>query len=215
MKSITLFLSAFILLTQLVLCEEETVFFAFDDQNIPWRHNLKVTLVKADKHPDNPVVRRDPKGAPDHGHAILYGTVFKDGDHTMIWYSHWDTGGKLKSMEIGLATLRRDGFGYLSRQQLDSDAEFISSFFTLNVKSNISINVSNVSPELALEIDLLDHLAQPIPGFHGKNAARIRTNGTRVAVNWSKPLPADKKLALRVRYPGDSLAKVYALYFTQ
>ena len=59
---------------------EERALFAFDDHSIPWRHNLKVTLVQADKHPDNPVLRRGPKGAPDHGHAILYGTVFKDGD---------------------------------------------------------------------------------------------------------------------------------------
>ena len=31
-----------------------------------------------------------------------------EGDRTMLWYSHWDTGGGLKSMEIGLDTLRRD-----------------------------------------------------------------------------------------------------------
>lgn len=60
---------------------EDRVLIAFDDHSVPWRHNLKVTLVQADKHPDNPVLRRGPTGASDHGHAILYGTVFKDG-HT-------------------------------------------------------------------------------------------------------------------------------------
>ena len=48
---------------------EERVLFAFDDQSIPWQHNLKVTLVPATKHPENPVLRRGPEGAPDHGHA--------------------------------------------------------------------------------------------------------------------------------------------------
>ena len=57
---------------------EERVLFAFDDHSIPWQHNLKVTLVPATKHPGNPVLRRGPEGAPDHGHAILYGTVIKD-----------------------------------------------------------------------------------------------------------------------------------------
>ena len=49
--------------------------------------------------------------------AILQGHAFvNEGDKTMIWYSHWDTGGVLEHRDIGLATLRRDGFGSLSRK---------------------------------------------------------------------------------------------------
>ena len=40
----------------------EEVFFAFDDRSIPWRHNLKLSLVEAEKHPKNPVLRRGPNG---------------------------------------------------------------------------------------------------------------------------------------------------------
>ena len=65
---------------------EENTFFAFDDHSIPWQHNLKITLVEADKHPENPVLRRGPKGAPDNAHAILYGTVIKDNDKFRMWY---------------------------------------------------------------------------------------------------------------------------------
>ena len=65
---------------------EERVLFAFDDHSIPWQHNLKVTLVPATKHPENPVLRRGPEGSPDHGHAILYGTVIKDGGKFRMWY---------------------------------------------------------------------------------------------------------------------------------
>src|SRR5687768_975855 len=64
----------------------EQVLFAFDDHSIPWQHNLKVTLVPATKHPGNPVLRRGPQGAPDHGHAVLYGTVIKDGGKFRMWY---------------------------------------------------------------------------------------------------------------------------------
>jgi len=51
------------------------VFFAFDDHAIPWHYNTKVTLLRAEKHPANPVLRTGPPGSPDHGHAILYGSV--------------------------------------------------------------------------------------------------------------------------------------------
>ncbi len=47
----------------------EMTMFAFDDVSIPWKHNLKLTLVPAQKHPENPVLRRGPEGAPDHGHT--------------------------------------------------------------------------------------------------------------------------------------------------
>ena len=65
---------------------EEAVFFSFDDHAIPWRNNVFVTPVTATKHPANPVLRRGPENAPDHGHAILYGTVMKHGDKFRMWY---------------------------------------------------------------------------------------------------------------------------------
>ena len=42
----------------------ESVFFAFDDQNIAWQHHLKLTLVTPEKHPANPVVRCGPTASP-------------------------------------------------------------------------------------------------------------------------------------------------------
>lgn len=60
--------------------------FAFDDHSIPWQHNLKVTLVQATKHPENPVLRTGPSGSADYGHAVLYGSVIKIGDKFRMWY---------------------------------------------------------------------------------------------------------------------------------
>jgi hypothetical protein len=64
----------------------EQVFFAFDDHAIPFRDNVAVTPITAEKHPANPVLRRGPAGAPDHGHAILYGTVLKLDGKFRMWY---------------------------------------------------------------------------------------------------------------------------------
>ena len=64
----------------------ERVLFAFDDHAIPWHFNTKLTLHSATKHAANPVLRKGPPGAPDHGHAILYGSVMHDGDKFRMWY---------------------------------------------------------------------------------------------------------------------------------
>ncbi len=88
MKPHPILLTAFLLFAASAHAAEptETVFFAFDDQNIAWQHNLKLTLVTPEKHPANPVVRCGPKGSPDYGHAILYGTVLHDGSKFRMWY---------------------------------------------------------------------------------------------------------------------------------
>lgn len=64
----------------------ETVLFAFDDEAFPWRDNAHLTLVAGDKHPDNPVLRCGPEGAPDHGHAIIYGSVLQIEGKLRMWY---------------------------------------------------------------------------------------------------------------------------------
>ena len=65
---------------------DEAVLFSFDDHAIPWRDNVAVTPVTAEKHAANPVLRRGPQGAPDHGHAILYGSVLHIGGKFRMWY---------------------------------------------------------------------------------------------------------------------------------
>lgn len=64
----------------------ERTFFAFDDESIPWRSNVKLTMVTADKHPANPVLKHGPEGAPDHGHAIMYGSVLHISGKFRMWY---------------------------------------------------------------------------------------------------------------------------------
>jgi hypothetical protein len=138
--------------------------------------------------------------------AILQGHAFvNEGDKTMIWYSHWDTGGKLKNMNIGLATLRRDGFGYLSPKLEDNDAHVITSSFTAN---EIALNVDGVTAASPLQVQLLDHLDHPLEDY----TATVTASGVHQVITWPKPLPKDKRIALRVNFPEKSTAKVYAVY---
>lgn len=138
--------------------------------------------------------------------AILQGHAFvNEGDQTMIWYSHWDTGGVLENMDIGLATLRRDGFGSLSRKVAEEEGHFITSPFEAK---EIALNVDGLSADAPLTVQLLDHLDRPIEGF----ALKVTANGVRVPLTWPKPLPGGRKIALRVHFPPDSLGRVYCVY---
>lgn len=166
--------------------------------------------------PDHPVIARGQQGEWDDI-ALLQGHAFVNrGDQTMIWYSHWDTGGKLKNMEIGLATLRRDGFGYLSRKVKNTTAHFVTAPFKTEGTLKLSVNVDGVSRETPLTVELLDEFDRPVPGYSGKQAARITRSGTRTSVIWparqTAELPDGQKLALRVTFPDTDAVKVYALY---
>ncbi len=158
--------------------------------------------------PNFKVIPRGEPGTWDDT-ALLQGHAFvNEGNKTMIWYSHWDTSGNLKTMEIGLATLRRDGFGFLSAQEDDNDSEFITDFFELDENEKISLNVAGLSADDELTVELLDQRAEPIPGY----STKVSTSGLRVPVEWSKPARSARKRSLRVRFPVGSPAKVYAIY---
>ncbi|HRE82136.1 MAG TPA: hypothetical protein PLN52_13895 [Opitutaceae bacterium] len=149
--------------------------------------------------------------------ALLQGHAFvNEGDRTMIWYSHWDTGAKLKNMEIGLATLRRDGFGYLSTKESDNDAHFITAPFTVSGRSTVRINVEGVTATQPLRVELVDDRDRPLPGYSGSSAALLTESGLASQVRWpgktTAGLPKDKPVALKVTFPASSLARIYAVY---
>ena len=155
--------------------------------------------------PGHKIIPRGQEGEWDDI-AILQAHAFvNEGDRTMIWYSHWDTGGVLTDMDIGLATLRRDGFGFLSPKVEGNNAHFITSPFTA---SEIALNVDGVSEAAPLHVRLLDHLDRPLDGF----VATLTAGGLHQIIAWPKPLPRDKPAALRVDFPEKSTAKVFAVY---
>jgi hypothetical protein len=71
----------------------EAVLFAFDDHSIPNRTNLFLTLQPAEKHPDNPVVRRGAPGTPDDARIQFHGTVLRVNGKFRMWYLAMDEEG--------------------------------------------------------------------------------------------------------------------------
>jgi len=150
--------------------------------------------------------------------ALLQGHAFANvGDRMMIWYSHWDTGGKIRSMEIGLATLRRDGFGYLSCQQAGLGGHLVTSTVE-NPPSNarLLVNADGLGAESPLVVELVDEFDRPLPGYSGADRALVRESGTQREVVWpaapGNRLPVDRPFAIRVGFPAAGDARVYALY---
>ncbi len=166
--------------------------------------------------PDFKVIQRGGESEWDNV-ALLQAHAFVNrGDETMIWYSHWDTSEAFRNMEIGLATLRRDGFGSLSRMSEANDALFITRTLASTGRPlEIRINADQVIEDAPLTVELLDHLDQPMPGCSGPAAAHLTAEGTRSLVVWPKNrnsrLPAGTQFAIRVGYPANSQAKIYAL----
>lgn len=163
--------------------------------------------------PDHRVIARGAPGEWDDI-ALLQGHAFVNvGDRTMMWYSHWDTGGKLKNMEIGLATMRRDGFGYLSRKVPDSPAHVVTSSFEAGEGDRVFVNVEGISGKAPLRVELLDAFDRPLDGFSGDKAGFVGAEGVRAEVRFpAGAIPAGRELALKVSLPGAAEAKIYALY---
>jgi hypothetical protein len=147
--------------------------------------------------------------------ALLQGHAFvNEGGRTMLWYSHWNPNGTgTEKMEIGLATLRRDGFGHLSCKQDDNDAEFITAPFTLGTGAKMGINVEGITPGAPLTVELLDSRDRAVPGC----AATIASDGTHQPIAWpgDASLPEGRQVALRVKFPAKSNARVFAIYVSE
>ena len=171
--------------------------------------------------PDFKMIQRGKDGAWDN-FALLQGHAFVNvGDKTYIWYSHWDPESKFRSpMEIGLATLRRDGFGYLSPRVKDDAAHFITSRIEPSRRgARLMVNTDGATPDSPLTVELLDTSDRPLTGFSGADAAKLTASGTHLEVVWPKQqssrMPADQPFAIKVSFPTTGEVRVYALYVVE
>jgi hypothetical protein len=152
--------------------------------------------------------------------ALLQGHAFVNhGDKTYIWYSHWDCEEKFRSQEIGLATLRRDGFGYLSRHDPGDPGHCVTKTVLPTAQGQkLLINAEGVTDDLPLTVELLDEFDRPIPGYFGKDAAKITTSGIQQPVKWPAQAdgrsPRNREVAVRVSFPDSEKVRLYAIYFT-
>jgi hypothetical protein len=65
--------------------DQQDVLFAFDDRSIEATRGVKLTMVRPDKHPSNPILERGKMGAPD-AHRAGFPTVIHDNGAWRMWY---------------------------------------------------------------------------------------------------------------------------------
>lgn len=168
--------------------------------------------------PDFKVIARGKEGEWD-SIALLQGHAFVNvGDQTYMWYSHWDTGegGGLTNMHVGLATIRRDGFGYVSTKVKTGEGGFITDTVevTDNTAPKLRVNVEGASNSSPLTLQWVNDRDQPIGA-----PVSVTTSGTEVEVKWGKSeVPKVEKgdhIALKATFPKDVDVKLYALYLAQ
>ena len=119
--------------------------------------------------PDFKVIPRGKEGEWD-SIALLQGHAFANvGDKTYLWYSHWDCEGQFRNQEIGLATLRRDGFGYLVPRHAGRVGPLDHRPASNAVRPSASaLRLTwKESRQAPLTVELLDDRDRPIPGFRG------------------------------------------------
>ncbi len=170
---------------------------------------------------DFAIIPRGEEGKDWDSISLLQGHAFANvGEKTYVWYSHWDSEGQFRHMEIGLATWRRDGFGYFTPHVPATAAHCVTKTIAASTDAlPVHINAAGVSAEAPITVEVLDDRDRPLPEYSGENAAVVSADSLHGAVTWPKvkgnALPKGKAVSLRVNFPANDKARMYALYVGQ
>jgi len=167
--------------------------------------------------PDFAIVPRGGSGEWDcigmvQGHAFA-----NMGERTYIWYAQWDCTKLGYTEEIGLGTLRKDGFGHLSRRH-PAEGHFITCPLQVDGSAKLYVNAEGLSPASPLRVELLDGQNRPLARYAGVACVPVVESGLRQPVRWQDReviagLEGESfkvKVTLASSDGGDQ--KVYALY---
>lgn len=179
------------------------------------------------------VIRRGPKGSWDSTFIIqAYPGVINVKDKTYIYYTGAAEGNTNPTKRIGVAMLRRDGFGYVATDiswSRNQPAPRTSDFTTIPVqledrsRNRICLNADNLSEDQYLKVELLNSAGDPIPGYTVTDADPMGNGGVAVPATWHgkaslESLTTDT-IRVKVYLSGgqyrEKSPRVYAVYFNE
>jgi len=190
--------------------------------------DLGLTLSNDGLHFREPIqdfvtIPRGEEGEWDEG-GLLQGQGFANvGDKTYLYYGSWDLtkaprfpprGG------VGLVTLRRDGFGYLSKYNPETPAQCVTDTLTLKRDTaRLFVNVDQISDDAPITVELLDEQSRPMVGYALDDAAQLTAAGVHQEVFWPKRNSSSIDVAdafqVRVKLPASGDARVFAIYLEE
>ena len=153
---------------------------------------------------DFPIVQAGEDGRWDQGGLVSGQGFVHVGDHTLFWYGAWDLreirSAALQRGAIGLAKLRRDGFGSIERIDERRPGTMVTCPFVSHRELNLFLNVGGTDDPSALSVELLDQWERPVPGFSAGEIAPLPGTGVQVPVAWrgAATLPAGGPYRLKV-----------------
>lgn len=150
--------------------------------------------------------------------GLIHGQGFENvGDQTYVYYGSWDlSSARDPKGSVGLSTLRRDGFGYLSvRRAGEAMLTTIPLAFGRDAKG-IRVNASGLGGEARLRLELLDQLGRGVPGYSGAKGVVVDHDGVAEQVRWSNgqmPIgPGPYRLRVHFEGTDKSSIRFYAAY---
>jgi hypothetical protein len=160
--------------------------------------------------PDFPLVSPGETGAWDQ-HGLIHGQGFENvGEETRIYYGSWDLSSAGDPPgSVGLATLRRDGFGYLAVHGEGSAMLTTIPLAFPRGAWRMLLNADGLSPDARLRVEILD------PRGALLSAGIVERDGVAQPVQWTQPLPAGAgPYRVRIRFEGtrQSAVRLYAAY---
>jgi hypothetical protein len=167
-------------------------------------------------------IRRGEDGQWDDGGLLMSQAFENIGDETYIYYGQWDPRVGYEYTRrggFGVATLERDRFGSLSIKNREKSASFVTYALKVDGTAQLYANVTGLSSDAWLRVELLDELERPLLDYSGDNASRISASGFRQKVTWKGVDGIDnlsKPLKIKVRFEGKKKEdiKLYALYLS-
>jgi hypothetical protein len=175
----------------------ETTIFAFDDHTIPFRHNLVVTMVKAEKYSGNPILSTGPAGTPDSHRVQFFGSVIRIGGKYHMWYSA-DDQGRAGGTQRGATRFR---IAYA--ESADGIHWQRPSLGLVEYNGNKSNNLVEISPEPPARFSMPSAvfvLYEP----DDPNPAR-RYKMVTYGFYWRKGLPGPQNATIYTYFSGDGL----------
>ena len=151
--------------------------------------------------------------------GLLQGQGYENvGDQTYIYYGTWDLSAEVDPpASIGLATLRRDGFGCLSTRFPGEGALTTIPISLEGREACLYVNAEGLGEETHLRVEVRDKLGRGVIGYSGEEAAIVKNSGLKVKVSWAGKAAltlSDQPFRLHVRFLGEhpENIKLYAAY---